>query len=389
MIEKLMTSNLKLGIIAGGQLGKMLIQEASKWDIITYVLDNDENCPASKIATYYVKGSHLDYEAVYNFGKLVDVLTYEIENINIQALKKLKSEGFIIVPDPDILELIQDKGLQKEFYLKNNIPTPFFRIYKSKDDIINGIEKKEISFPFIQKIRKGGYDGRGVVVVNSKNDLKYLLNGESVIEEKIEIDREIAVIAARNKNNEIKCFPVVEMIFNDKANLVEKIFFPSSIKPEQSEEAINIASKLIQLLQIEGLLAVEFFVDVKGSVLVNEIAPRPHNSGHLTIEGAITSQFEQHIRAILNLPLGSTEMKMPSVMINILGMEEHEGPVVYENLEKCLAIEGAKIHLYGKKITKPYRKMGHITILSNTLENAFEKAEKIKKLLKVKSWKKN
>jgi len=386
-MERLVTSNLKLGIIAGGQLGKMLIQEASKWDIITYVLDNDENCPAGTIASQYIKGSNLDFESVYQFGKMVDVLTFEIENVNIEALKKLKSEGHRIVPDPEILELIQDKGLQKEFYKKNGIPTSPFKIYESDQAILHDIEKGEIHFSFVQKLRKGGYDGRGVAVINDNRDLKKLLTGASVIEEKVQIIQEIAVIVARNKKGEIKCYPVVEMLFEPKANLVDKLICPSSITLEQSGKAINLASEIIELLNMEGLLAVEFFIDSKGDVLVNEVAPRPHNSGHHTIESIITSQFEQHIRAILNLPLGSTKLKLPSVMINILGADGYEGPVIYEGLTESMAIDGVKIHLYGKKITKPYRKMGHVTVLSSSSECALQKAEKVKQLIKVKSWK--
>ncbi len=385
-MERLVTSNLKLGIIAGGQLGKMLIQEASKWDIITYVLDNDEDCPAGKIASHFTKGSNLDFDSVYQFGKMVDVLTYEMENINIEALKKLKSEGHKIVPDPDILELIQDKGLQKEFYEKSGIPTAQFKLCESKTAILDSIEKGEINYPFVQKLTKGGYDGRGVAVINDKSDLNKILSGKSLIEEKVEITKEIAVIVARNKKGEIKCYPVVEMLFDPQANLVDKLICPSSITVEQSEKAINFASEIIELLNMEGLLAVEFFINSKGEVIVNEAAPRPHNSGHHTIESIITSQFEQHLRAILNLPLGSTKLKLPSVMINILGTDGYIGPVFYEGLTESMAIDGVKIHLYGKKITKPYRKMGHVTVLSSTLECALKKAESVKQLIKVKSW---
>jgi len=389
IMERLVTSNLKLGMIAGGQLGKMLIQEASKWDIITYVLDNEENCPAGKIASHYVKGHHLDFDAVYRFGKMVDILTYELENINIEALKKLKSEGLKIVPDPEILELIQDKGLQKEFYDKHGIPTAAFKIFDSEAAILEGIEQGDITFPFVQKLRRGGYDGRGVAVINNKNDIYKILPGASVIEEKVEIEKEISVITGRNKASEIKSFPVVEMVFDPHANLVDKIICPSSVTAEQSEKAIAFSGKIIDLLNLEGLLAVELFIDSTGRVLVNEVAPRPHNSGHHTIESIITSQFEQHLRAILNLPLGSTELKLPSVMVNIVGTEGHEGPVIYEGLTECMAIEGVKIHLYGKKITRPYRKMGHITVMASSLEDALKKAEQVKQLIKVKSWKKN
>jgi 5-(carboxyamino)imidazole ribonucleotide synthase len=385
-MERLVTSNLKLGIIAGGQLGKMLIQEASKWDIITYVLDQDDNCPARSIASHFIKGSHLDFDAVYLFGKLVDVLTFEIESVNIDALKRLKSEGCKILPDPEILEMIQDKGKQKEFYQSNGIPTSPFVLCSNADDISGRTEKGEITFPFVQKLRRGGYDGRGVAVINNETDLHSLLPGSSVVEKKVSISKEISVIAARNKRGEIKCFPVVEMVFDPRANLVDKLLCPSKITAEQSEKAMSIAGEIIELLNMEGLLAVEFFIDEKGEVLVNEVAPRPHNSGHHTIESIITSQFEQHLRAILNLPLGSTKIKLPSVMINMLGEEGHDGPVKYEGLTESMAIDGVKIHLYGKKITKPYRKMGHVTVMSSSLECALKKAEKIKQLIKVKSW---
>ncbi len=388
-MEQLVTSNLKLGIIAGGQLGKMLIQEASKWDIITYVLDNEEDCPAGKIASHYVKGSNVDFESVYQFGKMVDVLTFELENINIDALKKLKDEGVRVVPDPAVLELIQDKGLQKEFYKKNGIPTSAYSLCQSEEEITAGLEQGKLQYPFVQKVRKGGYDGRGVAVINSANDLSKILPGPSVIEQKVEIAKEISVIVARNGKGEIASYPVVEMIFDPEANLVDKLICPSSITVEQSEKAICYAKEIIELLNMEGLLAVEFFVDSKGDITVNEMAPRAHNSGHHTIESIITSQFEQHLRAILNLPLGSTTIKLPSVMINILGESGYEGAVMYEGLTESMAIEGVKIHLYGKKITKPYRKMGHVTIMSSSLEGALKKADAVKQLIKVKSWTKN
>lgn len=388
-MERLVTSNLKLGIIAGGQLGKMLIQEASKWDIITYVLDQDEHCPARSIASHFVRGSHLNFDSVYQFGKMVDVLTFEIESVNIGALKQLQAEGHHIVPDPGILELIQDKGQQKDFYHRHGIPTAPFQIFEKPEDISRAVEAGEISFPFVQKLRRGGYDGRGVAVINDKSEMGGLLHGASVVEDKVGIVKEVAVIAARNKRGEIKCFPVVEMMFDPRANLVDKLICPSTISAEQSERAITLASEIIELLNMEGLLAVEFFIDSQGKVFVNEMAPRPHNSGHHTIEGIITSQFEQHLRAILNLPLGSTRIKLPAVMVNILGAEGQEGPVHYEGLTESMAIEGVKIHLYGKKITKPFRKMGHVTVLSPTLECALKKADKVQQFIKVKSWDKS
>lgn len=386
---KFETSKLKLGIISGGQLGKMLIQEASKWDIVTAVMDKDENCPAGKIASVFVKGSNLDFESVYRFGKMVDVLTFEIENVNTEALKRLKSEGLQISPDPEILELFQDKGLQKQFYLDNGIPTAPYRVCQSKQELLEMVEKREIKFPCVQKLCRGGYDGRGIAVFNGEKDLQNWLTGESIVEEKIEIDKEIAVIVARNKEGEIVCYPVVEMVFDKEANLVDRIICPSSLTPEQSQTAVGLAERIAEGLALEGLLAVEFFIDFEGNIIVNESAPRTHNSGHHTIESIMTSQFEQHLRAILNFPLGSTRIKMPSVMINLLGETGHEGPVIYEGLKESMALEGVKIHLYGKEITKPNRKMGHVTVLSTTRENALEKAEVVKQLIKVKSWKEN
>ena len=388
-MERLVTSNLKLGIIAGGQLGKMLIQDASKWDIITYVMDMDEQCPSRNVASVFVKGNPQNFDDVYNFGKKVDFLTFELENINVDALLKLKSEGLQIAPDPEILNLIQDKGLQKEFYKKYNIPTSPFILLQSKDEIINAVLNGDLKFPFVQKLRKGGYDGRGVSIINNEIDFNELLDCPSVIEKKINISKEIAIIIARNKNGEIKCFPPVDMIFEPKANLVKMLVCPSNISKEQSSKAEQIASYIAECLKIEGLLAVEFFIDNNGELFVNESAPRPHNSGHHTIESIVTSQFEQHLRAILNLPLGSTKLKLPAVMINLLGEEGFSGNVFYEGLTESMSIEGVKIHLYGKKITKPFRKMGHVTVIDNDINEAIKKAEYVQSVIKVKSWKQN
>lgn len=375
-----------MGVIAGGQLGKMLIQEASKWDISAYVLDPDEGCSARNVASVYVQGDFNDFDTVYAFGKLVDILTFELENVNIEALQKLKSEGLRIVPDPDILALIQDKGLQKEFYAKHALPTSPFVCCKNEEEIAEVLQRGKLAYPFVQKLRKGGYDGRGVSLINSSTDV--LLDGSSMLEQKVDIDKEIAVIAARNSAGEVRCFPAVEMTFNDQTNLVEEIFCPANITQEQSNTAEALARDIIQKLDMVGLLAVEFFIDKDGEILINEVAPRPHNSGHHTIDSVVTSQLEQLLRAILDLPLGSTKLTSASVMLNLLGERGHEGPVYYEGFGECLAIEGVKIHLYGKKNTRPSRKMGHVTVLADTVENAFKKAEKVKNILKVKSWEK-
>jgi len=383
MIEKLVTSNLKLGVIAGGQLGKMLIQEASRWDIISYVLDPDEECSARNVANVYVKGDFRDFDDVYAFGKQVDILTYELEDINIEALQQLKAEGLKVLPDPDTLALIQDKGLQKEFYVKHGMPTSAFKCYENIEEIEKAIASGELKYPFVQKLRKGGYDGHGVALI--KDASSTLLDGASMIEDKVDIDKEIAVIAARNAGGEVRCFPAVEMAFNEETNLVEEIFCPANLTLKQVEVAELLAHEIIENLDMVGLLAVEFFIDVHGQILINEVAPRPHNSGHHTVDSAVTSQLQQLLRAILNLPLGSTALTTSSVMLNLLGEAGHTGPVHYEGFAECMAIDGVKIHLYGKKMTRPSRKMGHVTILGNTVAEALTKAEEVKKLLKVKS----
>ncbi|MCX7821212.1 MAG: 5-(carboxyamino)imidazole ribonucleotide synthase [Brevinematales bacterium] len=382
-MKEFSVSEIKLGIIAGGQLSKMLIQEATKWDIKTYVLDSDEHCPAKDIATFFVRGDRLNFTDVYSFGKMVDVLTFEIESINTDALFKLKDEGLIIHPDPFVLTLIQDKGKQKEFYRDNNIPTSNFHLFDSKEDIIKSVYENKLTPPFVQKIRKGGYDGRGVKVVDNQSQLDELLPGASIIEDKIDIKKEISIIVARNKNGETETFPAVEMIFNEKENILDKLICPAYISKSIEKKAANIAVHLAEKLNIIGLLAVEFFVDRRNNILVNEIAPRPHNSGHHTIENNLTSQYEQHLRAILDLPLGRTKMKSPAVMINLLGEDGYNGHVKYKGFREALSIEGVKIHLYGKKITKPYRKMGHITIISDNLKDAISKADKLKKIVRV------
>ncbi|NMB82073.1 MAG: 5-(carboxyamino)imidazole ribonucleotide synthase [Ignavibacteria bacterium] len=385
-MEQLVTSEFKLGIIAGGQLGKLLSLAASNWDIKTYILDNDDHCPASTVCTKFVKGNPTDYDSVYQFGKMVDMLTFEMENINIEALLKLKEEGKIINPDPSILKIVQDKGLQKEFYKRNNIPSSPFQLFDDKNQIIKRVEAGDLKIPFVQKLRKGGYDGRGVAVIRTIEDLNKLLEGPSVVENYVDVQKEISVIVARNRNGEVKSFPVVEMEFNRDKHLVEELICPAFIDNIIAEQATGIAYSLINNFNLCGLLAVEMFVDSTNNIWVNEIAPRPHNSGHHTIESIITSQYEQLLRAIFNFPLGDTHIKKPSVMINLLGEPGFEGKVKYEGLTECMKIDGVKIHLYGKKFTKPYRKMGHITILDSSIDEARKKAEIVKQKIKVKSW---
>lgn len=385
-MEQLVTSDFKLGIIAGGQLGKMLALAASNWDLKTHILDPNENCPAASVSTHLTIGNYSDFKTVYDFGKNVDMVTFDIENVNIEALLLLKKEGKRIHPEPEILQIIQDKGLQKNFYKKENIPTSGFSLVDSKEELLKAIEENKIQFPFVQKLRTSGYDGKGVQVVKNAADIQKLMEGKSVIEELVKIKKEISVIVARNIHGEVKSFPAVEMEFNDNANLVERLICPAMLSEKIKMEAQKLAEKIIETFQMTGLLAVEFFIDDQENLIVNEIAPRTHNSGHHTIESCITSQYEQQLRAILGFSLGSTEIKIPSVMINLLGEPNFEGPVKYEGLTECMKIEGLKIHIYGKKETKSFRKMGHVTILDKSIESAKLKANQVKQLLKVKSW---
>lgn len=346
-------------------------------------MDADPDCPAAHNCTKFFKGSHTNYDDVYRFGQEVDMITYEIESINVEALKKLKSEGKIILPDPEILETIQDKGLQKLFFENHQIPTADFKLYKNKSEIMKAIQQAELSVPFVQKVRQGGYDGRGVIVVSDASDFAKLIDSPSVIEKKIKIKKEIAIIAARSSSGEVSHFPAVEMEFNPEANLVEKLICPADISQNISTKAGKLADDLISAWDMTGLLAIEMFVDENNEIWINEVAPRPHNSGHHTIESIVTSQFEQLLRAILGLPLGSMELKKPAIMLNLLGEPGYEGIAKYHGLHQALQIAGVKVHLYGKKITKPFRKMGHITILGNDRQDVIDKANQVKNLIKI------
>lgn len=385
-MKQIVTSDFKLGIIAGGQLGKLLVLAASNWDVNTYVMDQDPDCPASDSCQHFVQGDRFSYDDVYAFGQQVDMLTFEVEHINIDALKKLKAEGKQILPDPAHLEMIQDKGLQKQFATAHQIPTASFRLVEGKAEMEELLKSGKLDYPFVQKIRKGGYDGRGVAVIRNPEDLELALDGPSVIEDLVDIDTEISVIAARNPDGQVRCFPIVDMEFNQEANLVDMLTCPTACSEEVSHKALALAEKIVTDLEFSGLLAIELFLDKQGEVWLNEVAPRPHNSGHHTIESVVTSQYEQHLRAIFNYSLGSTALKIPAVMVNLLGEPGFTGPVRYEGFEACMAIDGVKVHLYGKKHTRPFRKMGHITILAETLEEAIDKARQVKEIIKVKSW---
>jgi 5-(carboxyamino)imidazole ribonucleotide synthase len=372
-------SELKLGILGGGQLGRMMIQEAINYNLSTFVLDPDADAPCKAIANKFECGSITDFDTVYNFGKHVDIITIEIEKVNVDALEQLEKEGKLVFPQSRVIRLIQDKGVQKQFFKENNIPTAAFQLVSSKADLTSG----NIAFPYILKLRKDGYDGKGVMKINNIADVEKAFDSPSLIEELIDFEKEIAVIVARNSNGDMKTFPMVEMEFNAEANLVEFLISPSTYPDDIQNRAEKIALNIAAALNVTGILAVEMFVTKNGEILVNELAPRPHNSGHQTIEGNYVSQFEQHLRAIFNLPLGDTRSISNAVMINLLGEKGHEGVAKYNGLEKILAIDGVYLHLYGKKYTKPFRKMGHVTIVDQNREKAIEKARFVQQTLRV------
>ncbi|PTS98399.1 5-(carboxyamino)imidazole ribonucleotide synthase [Pedobacter sp. HMWF019] len=372
-------SDLKLGILGGGQLGRMLIQEAINYNVTSLVLDPDPDAPCKHISNYFECGSITDFDTVYNFGKKADLLTIEIEKVNIEALEQLEKEGKMVYPQSRVIRLIQDKGVQKQFFKENDIPTAPFQLVNGKDDMFN----TSFGYPYILKQRKDGYDGKGVMKISSQHDIDNAFEGPCLIEELIDFEKEIAVIVSRNPNGDVKTFPMVEMEFNSEANLVEFLISPSTYPENIQQRAETIAKNIASALNITGLLAVEMFITKDGEILVNELAPRPHNSGHQTIEGNYVSQFEQHLRAICNLPLGDTRSITNAVMINLLGEKGHEGVAKYQGLEKIMAIDGVYVHLYGKKYTKPFRKMGHVTIIDQNREKAIEKANYIKQTLKV------
>lgn len=376
-----MSVNKKIGILGGGQLGRMLIQEAVNWNLHISILDPDPEAPCKDIASRFVQGKITDYDTVYQFGKTVDLLTIEIEHVNVDALEALEKEGLEVYPQPRLLRMIQDKGLQKIFYTENKIPTAPYFLVENKA----GIAAHTSGFPFMQKMRKGGYDGKGVTALKDPAKLESAFDVPSVLEQFVDFKKEISVIVSRSTKGEVKTYPAVDMLFNPEANLVEFLFSPADISAKAEADAQRIAKEIAEKSGIVGLLAVEMFLTNSDEVLVNEIAPRPHNSGHQSIEGNYTSQYEQHLRAILGLPAGSTAIVEPSIMVNILGEKGFEGEAKYEGLAEILAMEGVYVHLYGKKITKPFRKMGHVTILGKTLDAAMKKAQTVKEKLKVKA----
>lgn len=372
-------SDLRLGILGGGQLGRMLIQEAINFNASVSILDPDVNAPCRNLCDHFEVGALDDFETVYNFGKRVDLLTIEIEKVNVDALEKLEEEGVVVYPQARIIRLIQDKGLQKEFFKQNDIPTAPFQLVSSREEL----KSTHFNLPYIQKLRKDGYDGRGVMKILSERDVEKAFEAPSLIEKWIDFELEIGVIVARNEDGQVTAFPVVEMEFNPDVNLVEYLISPSLLPFDVQQSAEKMAIKIAEDLQIVGLLAVEMFLTKDGEILVNELAPRPHNSGHHSIEGNITSQFAQHLRSIFNLPLGNTAIKNNAVMINLLGEPDFQGLARYTGLEKVLEMDGVYVHLYGKKYTKPFRKMGHITIVNENREKAIETARTVQQTIKV------
>ena len=377
------SSNFTLGILGGGQLGKMLLTETRKFDITTKVLDPSADAPCRIACNTFIQGALTDFDTVYNFGKEVDVLTIEIENVNVDALKKLQSEGVKVYPTPQTIELIQNKATQKQFYATHNIPTAPFHRFESLANLQKAVAKEQITLPFVWKSARFGYDGNGVKIVRQLPDLSLLPEGECIAENLVPFAKELAVIVARNVSGEATTYPVVEMEFHPEANQVEYVLCPARISEEIAQKARAIAVQVAQAFQVVGLLAVELFLTAEGEVLVNEVAPRPHNSGHYSIEAAYTNQFEQHLRAILDLPLGNTDSKVAGVMVNLVGAEGYQGDVIYENIEQILAMEGVTPHIYGKRQTRPFRKMGHVTIVNKDIEKARAIAEKVKQTIRV------
>ncbi|EAS21100.1 phosphoribosylaminoimidazole carboxylase [Flavobacteria bacterium BBFL7] len=377
MSTPLFSSPFTLGILGGGQLGKMMLYTTRKWDIATYVMDKDDTAPAFEGCTVFFEGDIMDYQAVMEFGEQVDVLTIEIENVNVQALQDLEDKGIAVSPSARVLNLIRNKAVQKQFYLDNNIPTAPFQIHAAPE--LNHGK----TYPFIWKSAEGGYDGKGVKVIRQESDLNDLPQVECIYEDMIDFELELAVIVSRNASGDMKTYPVVEMEFHPEANQVEYVICPARIDDAVSEKARAIALEVSSAYDHVGLLAVEMFLTKNGDILVNEVAPRPHNSGHYSIEGSVTDQFEQHVRCVLDLPLGNTDSTVAAVMVNLVGEEGHTGNVIYDGIEDILAMPGVTPHIYGKKQTRPFRKMGHVTVVDKDVAVAREIAAQVKDRIKV------
>ena len=377
------SSNFKLGILGGGQLGKMLLFDTRKFDIQTYVLDPSDEAPCKIACNKFFQGDLMDFETVYNFGKQVDVLTFEIELVNLEALIKLENEGKKVYPSPKTLKLIQNKGIQKTFYINNHIPTSPSKTFKDLKKLVVEIVDSKLEMPFVWKCTEFGYDGNGVKIIRTLQDVENLPNVECIAEEMVEFKNELAVIVCRSPSGEIKTYPVVEMEFHPEANQVEYVICPARIDDKVAAKARAIALDVSDKFNHVGLLAVEMFQTFDDEILVNEVAPRPHNSGHYSIEASYTSQFENHLRAILDLPLGNTDSKVAGIMVNLVGEDGFSGEVIYENIQKILGWDGVTPHIYGKKQTRPFRKMGHVTIVNEEINKARKIAEDVKNTIRV------
>ncbi len=382
-VNNYFSSDFKLGILGGGQLGRMLLTETQKFDIYTLVLDASPEAPCKDICNEFYQGSLLDFDSVYNFGKKVDLLTIEIENVNVEALEKLEKEGLKVYPSSKTIKTIQNKSTQKLFYSDHHIPTAKFSRFAFSEEIEDALRNGGIDLPVVWKSTRFGYDGTGVKIIRSEEDLENLPNVECITEALVPFKNELAVIVARNVNGELKTYPVVEMEFHPEANQVEYVICPARIPEEVAEKAELVALKVAQAFHHVGLLAVELFQTENDDILVNEVAPRPHNSGHYSIEASYTNQFEQHLRAILNLPLGDTSSKVSGIMVNLVGAEGYKGDVVYENIDELFKIDGVTPHIYGKRQTKPFRKMGHVTIVHENINEARKIAQEVKQKVKV------
>ncbi|MEM1137683.1 MAG: 5-(carboxyamino)imidazole ribonucleotide synthase [Bacteroidota bacterium] len=376
-------TSLKIGVLGGGQLGKMLLQAAMDLNINLHILDPDKEAPCSQLTPFFTQGALQDYTTVVAFGKDLDVLTIEIEKVNTDALKHLQSKGVKVYPQPDIISMIQDKRLQKQYYKENGFPTSDFVLLDTPEDIT----KYAHFLPAFQKSARDGYDGRGVQKINSVSDIAHALPGAGLLEKAVAIKKEIAVTVSKNIEGVTSAFPPVELVYHEGQNLVDYLISPAEISSELAEKAKDLALALVNSLGFVGLLAVEMFIDQDDNVLINEIAPRPHNSGHQTIEANITSQYQQHLRAILNLPSGDTAIVTQAAMVNLLGEPGFEGEAHYQGIEKILSTSGVHVHLYGKKITKPFRKMGHVTITGSSREELIAKVDLVKNNCKVVSLK--
>ena len=375
----------KIGVLGAGQLGRMLSEAASPLDIPLFLMDKSNDFPAARINPNFIQGDFKDFDDVLAFGRQMDLITIEIESVSLKGLEHLAAMGKDVFPNAQALKVIKDKGLQRAFYEEQGIPSPSYALYQNADAIKEAIVEGKLKYPFVQKSRTEGYDGRGVSVIQSDKDINKLLNTDSVVEDLVDIDKEIGVVVARNRSGQVEAFVPVEMVFDPEANLLDMLICPAQISPQKLQECIDIAITTIKAFDIIGLLAVELFIDKAGAISINEVAPRPHNSGHHTIENCIVSQFQQHLRAITNTELIKPNEYSPAVMVNLLGASNHTGAVKYYGLQEVLKTPKVYCHLYGKKETRPFRKMGHVTVLDQNLVEAIAKAQKIKKLIKITS----